>query len=120
MAIRGRRSAPTSAPTPTFPKQTNVEFVRVVSPTEIEFRIYERGVGPTHSSGTGTCASATAAIALRNCARSLSATSIGGPQQIEWPADDQPILLTGPACIVCTGEATLDPPWMPADPGGAA
>ncbi|WP_419805855.1 diaminopimelate epimerase [Terriglobus sp.] len=91
---------------PTFPNQTNVEFVRIVSPTEIHFRIYERGVGPTHSSGTGTCASATAAIALRNCARTLTATSIGGPQRIEWPANDQPMRLTGPARIVCTGEAT--------------
>ena len=91
-----------------FPAQTNVEFVRVVSPTEIQFRIYERGVGPTHSSGTGTCASATAAIALRDCARQLTASSIGGPQRIHWPANDQPMLLTGPARIVCTGEAVFD------------
>lgn len=90
-----------------FPKQTNVEFVRVLSPTEIQFRIYERGVGPTHSSGTGTCASATAAIALRNCERVLHATSIGGPQKVEWPANDQPMGLTGPARIVCTGKAAI-------------
>ena len=92
---------------PDFPKQTNVEFVRVVSPTEIHFRIYERGVGPTHSSGTGTCASAAAAIALRHCARSLTARSIGGPQHIEWPANDRSMQLTGPARIVCTGTSTF-------------
>ena len=39
-----------------FPQQTNVEFVRMISRDEIEIRIYERGVGPTSSSGTGTCA----------------------------------------------------------------
>ena len=50
---------------PDFPYQTNVEFVRIVSPGEIEIRIFERGVGPTTSSGTGTSASATAAIALQ-------------------------------------------------------
>ncbi|GAA3758869.1 diaminopimelate epimerase [Terriglobus aquaticus] len=88
-----------------FPGQTNVEFVRIISPTEIQFRIYERGVGPTHSSGTGTCAAATAAITLRNCARLLTASSIGGPQRIHWPASDQPMRLTGPARIVCTGNA---------------
>lgn len=92
---------------PDFPKQTNVEFVRIVSPSEIHFRIYERGVGPTHSSGTGTCASATAAIVLRQCDRSLTATSIGGPQQISWPANDQPMRLTGPARIICTGRAAV-------------
>lgn len=93
-----------------FPKQTNVEFVHVLSRTEIEFRIYERGVGPTHSSGTGTCASAAAAIALRNCARTLTANSIGGPQEIDWPSNDQPMRLTGPARIVCTGQASTDAP----------
>ncbi|HME57488.1 MAG TPA: diaminopimelate epimerase, partial [Terracidiphilus sp.] len=36
-----------------IPNQTNVEFLRIVSPTEIEIRIFERGVGPTSSSGTG-------------------------------------------------------------------
>ena len=36
-----------------FPSQTNVEFVRIISPDEIEIRIFERGVGPTTSSGTG-------------------------------------------------------------------
>ena len=37
-----------------FPRHTNVEFVRIVSEREIEIRIFERGVGPTASSGTGT------------------------------------------------------------------
>ncbi len=90
---------------PDFPKQTNVEFVHVISENEIAFRIYERGVGPTTSSGTGTCASSAAAIALRGCARSLTASSIGGPQQVSWPGDDAPMLLTGPAEIICTGQA---------------
>ncbi len=90
---------------PDFPHGTNVEFVHVVSPAEIEFRIYERGVGPTTSSGTGTCASAAATIALRGGARSLSATNLGGTQQVEWPANDAPMRLIGPADIVCVGQA---------------
>src|SRR5208337_5541079 len=49
---------------PDFPRKTNVEFVRVINPNEIEIRIFERGVGPTASSGTGSAATATAAIAL--------------------------------------------------------
>ena len=55
-----------------FPHQTNVEFMRIVSPGEIEIRIFERGVGPTTSSGTGTSASATAAIAFHGCASPLA------------------------------------------------
>lgn len=91
---------------PDFPNGTNVEFVRVASPTEFEFRIYERGVGPTTSSGTGTCASAAAAIALRGAARSLNATNLGGTQRVEWLADDASMRLTGPADIVCVGQAS--------------
>ena len=53
---------------PDFPQQTNVEFLRIVSATEIEIRIFERGVGPTTSSGTGSSATATAALALNGCA----------------------------------------------------
>jgi diaminopimelate epimerase len=86
---------------PDFPAQTNVEFVRVLSSDRIAFRIYERGVGPTTSSGTGTCASSAAAIALRGCARTLTAIAEGGPQQLRWPGKDAEMMLTGPAEIIC-------------------
>ena len=92
---------------PVFRFGTNVEFVRVLAPDAIEFRIFERGCGPTLSSGTGTCASATAAMALRETARALTATAPGGAQTVVWPEDRAEMLLTGPAEIVCTGEAWL-------------
>lgn len=83
---------------------TNVEFVRVKAAGEIEFRIFERGCGPTMSSGTGTCASAAAAIALRDAARELTAVAPGGAQRVNWPENRAEMMLTGPAEIVCTGE----------------
>ena len=89
---------------PLFPFGTNVEFVRVLSPTEIAFRIFERGCGPTTSSGTSTCASSAASMVLRNTARELSAIAQGGTQQVVWPTDDSEMFLTGPAEIICTGE----------------
>ena len=89
---------------PLFPHGTNVEFVRVNSPSEIAFRIYERGCGPTTSSGTGTCASSSAAMALRGVDRSLTAVAEGGAQQTVWPSNESPIRLTGPAEIICRGE----------------
>lgn len=92
------------AVSPLFPHGTNVEFVRLRSADQIEFRIFERGCGPTSSSGTGTCASATAAIALRDAGRELTAISEGGSQRVVWPADRQQMMLTGSATIVCTGE----------------
>jgi diaminopimelate epimerase len=89
---------------PLFAHGTNVEFVRVVSRDEIAFRIYERGCGPTTSSGTGTCASSAAAMALRGTARALTAVAEGGMQRTVWPASNAVMCLTGPAEIVCTGE----------------
>jgi len=90
---------------PNFPQQTNVEFVRVVGSDEIEIRIFERGAGPTSSSGTGTCATAAATMRLRSGARHLNVIAPGGAQQVDWPADDAEIRLTGPSEIVYFGEA---------------
>ncbi len=90
---------------PEFPQGTNVEFVHVRSASEIAIRIFERGVGPTSSSGTGTCAASAAAIAVRGCATQLLVEAPGGAQRTEWPAPEQEMLLTGPAAIVATGEA---------------
>ncbi|MGB8260168.1 MAG: diaminopimelate epimerase, partial [Terracidiphilus sp.] len=69
---------------PDFPRQTNVEFLRIVSPSEIEIRIFERGAGPTTSSGTGTSATATAALAFGGCQSPLRVVAPGGAQTIAW------------------------------------
>lgn len=90
---------------PLFPHGTNVEFVQVRSADEIAFRIFERGCGPTTSSGTGTCASSAAAMALRGTSRSLTAIAEGGAQRTVWPDTASEMMLTGPAEIVCRGEA---------------
>jgi len=90
---------------PDFPYQTNVEFVRIVSPHEIEIRIFERGVGPTTSSGTGTSASATAAIAANGCASPLRVVAPGGAQIVRCDNPDGDLYLTGPAALIARGEA---------------
>jgi diaminopimelate epimerase len=92
---------------PLFPHGTNVEFVQVRAAGEIAFRIFERGCGPTMSSGTGTCAASAAAMFLRGTNRELTALAEGGPQRTVWPANDAVMRLTGPAEIVCRGEAFL-------------
>jgi len=89
---------------PLFPFGTNVEFVRVLSRGEIAFRIFERGCGPTTSSGTGTCASSAAAMVLRGVDRELNAIAEGGEQKTVWHTNDEVMQLTGPAEIICTGE----------------
>lgn len=92
---------------PDFPKGTNVEFVRVTDTNRIEFRIFERGVGPTLSSGTGSSASAAASVEFRGTARKLTVVAEGGAQTVEWLQKDCSLMLTGPAEIIAQGECLL-------------
>jgi diaminopimelate epimerase len=85
-----------------FPAGTNVEFVHVEAPDRIRILIWERGVGPTSSSGTGSCASAVAAAAHGGAARQVDVVAPGGTQRVEWR--DTSVFLTGWADIVCEGE----------------
>lgn len=90
---------------PDFPYETNVEFVRIASTAEIEIRIFERGVGPTTSSGTGTSACSTAAIGLQGCTSPLRIVAPGGAQTVEWSGPGSELFLTGPATLIARGEA---------------
>lgn len=85
-----------------FPAGTNVEFVHVEAPDRVRILIWERGVGPTSSSGTGSCASAVAAAAHGGAAREVDVVAPGGTQRVEWL--DTGVFLTGWAEIVCEGE----------------
>jgi diaminopimelate epimerase len=88
-----------------FPEQTNVEFVRVVDRDSIEIRIFERGVGPTSSSGTGTCAAAAASIARRGLSAHLLVKAPGGEQIVDWAGGGAEMMLAGPAELIASGEA---------------
>jgi diaminopimelate epimerase len=86
---------------PLFPQGTNVEYVVVRGPNEIEIRLLERGVGETESSGTGSCASAVAAIVSHRVSSPVTVIAPGGPQTVRW---EKQIYLTGPATLICRGE----------------
>jgi len=87
---------------PRFPEGTNVELAAVETPGRVRILIWERGVGPTESSGTGSCAAAVAAISYGNAARDVEIVAPGGAQRVEW--DDDGLFLTGWAEIVAQCE----------------
>ncbi len=89
---------------PDFPAQTNVELVRRLADDRIEIRIYERGVGPTSSSGTGTSASAAMMMALEGAPSRLRVLAPGGEQLVEWPGAGAELRLTGPAVVLAHGQ----------------
>ena len=87
---------------PRFQQGTNVELVIVRDRSNVEVRFFERGVGETQSSGTGSCASAVAAISSRRAQSPLRVHAPGGVQTVRW--EHGQVFLRGPAQLVCSGE----------------
>lgn len=84
-----------------FPDGTNVEFAHIETPRRIRILIWERGVGATTSSGTGSCAALVAAVAFGDAERDAEVVAPGGAQRVEWSADG--VYLTGWAEVLCEG-----------------
>jgi diaminopimelate epimerase len=100
-AERFRRIGPLISTHTMFPAGTNVEFAHVEASDRVRILIWERGVGPTTSSGTGSSASAVAAAAHGGAARAVDVIAPGGTQRVEWRDDG--VYLTGWADIVMEG-----------------
>ena len=85
-----------------FKHGVNVEFVKAGSPRDLNVLFFERGVGETQSSGTGSCASASAAMATGRAQSPVRVHAAGGTQTVR--KDGSKIFLRGPAQLVCRGE----------------
>jgi diaminopimelate epimerase len=86
-----------------FPRRTNVEFVSVVSPSELRVRFWERGVGYTRASGTGAASAAVAAMVKGVAGRRLRVVCDGGTLDVEWPEGGH-VRQVGEVEIVFEGE----------------
>ena len=84
-----------------FPHGVNIEMVVVKDRHNIDVRFFERGVGETQSSGTGSCAAAVAAIFSAQTESSVQVHALGGMQVVRW---DREVFLRGPAQLICRGE----------------
>jgi diaminopimelate epimerase len=100
-AERFNRLGPALSTHPMFPAGTNVEFVQVDAPDRIQILIWERGVGPTTSSGTGSTAAAVAAAAHGGALRSIDVMAPGGLQHVDW--EESGAYLTGWAELILDG-----------------
>ncbi|MBE3113760.1 MAG: diaminopimelate epimerase [Actinobacteria bacterium] len=91
---------------PLFPEKTNVEFIQVLNKQEINFRVWERGVGETLACGTGACAALVAAVLNKKTDREATIHLPGGDLDIQW-ANDGHVYMTGPAELVFRGEMEI-------------
>ncbi|MBN2218417.1 MAG: diaminopimelate epimerase [Pirellulales bacterium] len=92
---------------PHFPNRVNAEFVEVVSPTEVNVRVWERGSGETLACGTGACAVCVAGVLTGRTGRKILAHLPGGDLELEWSEANNHVFLTGPAEEVFSGQ------WQP-------
>lgn len=89
-----------------FPRRTNVHFVKVCSPAEIIVRTWERGAGETLACGTGACACVVAGVLNNKTGRNVEVHLPGGDLRVEWTGDNR-VMMTGPAEEVFEGEINL-------------
>jgi diaminopimelate epimerase len=90
---------------PEFPHGVNVEMVVADGKHDILVRFFERGVGETQSSGTGSCASAVAALSIGKVDSPVCVHAPGGVQTVRQ--ENNLVFLRGPARLVCQGEFFL-------------
>lgn len=93
---------------PLFPQRINVEFAEIRSSDTIRMRVWERGSGITQACGTGACATAVAAILLKQTSRKVNICMDGGTLQIEWNATDGKVYMSGSAVKVFEGDIILN------------
>jgi len=92
-----------------FPSGTNVEFVVPEGERHVSMRVHERGVGETHSCGTGACAVAWAARRRDGVEGGDTTYRVdvpGGTLEVTETAAGA-LLLTGPADLVAKGNVLL-------------
>jgi diaminopimelate epimerase len=97
---------------PAFPQRCNIEFAKIIPPSEeqeggIRTRVWERGSGITQACGTGACATAVAAFLTDRAGRKTNIIMDGGTLSIEWCEEDNHVYMTGPAEFVFDGEVEL-------------
>jgi len=86
---------------PFFPNRINIEFIRVINRGEIEVLFWERGVGETLSSGSGSCAAAVASILKDKTDRKVTVRTSMGNLIVDWEADK--LFQSGPAEVIFEG-----------------
>ncbi len=90
-----------------FPEKTNVEFIQVRNPREIDAIVWERGAGITLACGTGACAILVASVLNRKTEREAVVRLPGGELNIVWNEADNHVYMSGPAEEVFKGQVNL-------------
>ena len=91
---------------PMFPSRINVEFVELLSRSEVKQRTWERGAGETLACGTGASAVTVAGVLTGRTERQITNRLLGGTLSLDW-SESGDVFMTGPAREVFRGEYTI-------------
>ncbi len=92
---------------PRFPARVNAGFLQIVDTHRVRLRVFERGAGETLACGTGACAAVVTGILRGLVSSPVAVETRGGELTIAWNGVGTPVLMTGPAVTVFSGELTL-------------
>ncbi len=92
---------------PRFPARANIGFMQLISRSEVNLRVFERGVGETMACGTGACGAVVAGIMRGELDAQVVVHLPGGDLEISWQGAGHPVIMTGPATTVYEGQIFL-------------
>jgi diaminopimelate epimerase len=92
---------------PRFPERVNAGFMQIIDEHHIKLRVFERGSGETLACGTGACAAVVAGIQLGRLQSPVKVSARGGELHIAWQGGNSPVMMTGPAVAVFTGNIEI-------------
>jgi diaminopimelate epimerase len=92
---------------PRFPARVNAGFLQIVDEHRVRLRVFERGAGETLACGTGACAAVVTGILRELVVSPVTVETRGGELTIAWGGVGTPVMMTGPAVTVFSGELSL-------------
>lgn len=88
---------------PYFPKQCNIGFMQIITPSHVKLRVYERGSGETQACGSGAVAAAAVGMLYNELENNVCVSLPGGDLMVHWSDRESSIFLTGGAVFVYEG-----------------
>ena len=80
-----------------FPDGVNLTLAEMISPNEVNIRVFERGVGETLACGSGACATVVIGVKLSYLQKEATVNFKTGSLSIKYDSDNQVLTAKGPA-----------------------
>ena len=83
-----------------FPNGVNLTLAEMISPNEVDIRVFERGVGETRACGSGACATVVIGVQLGYLQKEVTVNFKTGSLSIKYDPNKQVLTAIGPAVFL--------------------